>query len=240
MIYFKPAGVRRLGIAIVACLLCFSIGVAQAASPFFWDSIDVDITLETDGDLLVTETQKYVFTQNHTTERYRYIPLDGIDSITDVAVYENNEPLTVETGRRNNNYWIRWKHSLTPPATHTFVIKYRVVGGIQVQGSRGRLHWMALFPERSAAINRGNVTLHLPEALADKVTRFQSRGVASRDRKLDATTFEFAANEALAPQQALTIWWIFPGRRFPCFPPKPTGGSCLLFFLFPSILGTSS
>ena len=81
-------------------MLCLSIGVAQAASPFFWDSIDVDITLETDGDLLITETQTYVFTTQHTPERYRYIPLNGIDQITDVAVSENNEPLTVETGTR--------------------------------------------------------------------------------------------------------------------------------------------
>lgn len=212
MTNFKPTGVWRLCIAVFTCLLCLFIGVAQASSPFFWDSIDVDITLETDGDLLITETQKYVFTQNHTNERYRYIPLNGIDTITDVAVYENNEPLPVETGTRNNNYWIQWQHPLTPPATHTFRIQYRVVGAIQAKGNRSQIYWNALFPERSAAINRGQVTVHVPEALVDQVTNFQGEGVMSRDRQINSTTYEFVANHALEPQQALNIRIEFPSN----------------------------
>ncbi len=202
----------RLCAAILTCFICLGIGVAQASTPFFWDSIDVDLTLETDGDLLVTETQKYVFTQNHTHERYRYIPLDGIDSITDVAVYENNEPLTVETGIRNNDYWIRWQHPLTPPETHTFMIQYRAVGAVQVNGNNSQIYWNALFPERSAAINRGNVTVHVPNALADKVTTFRGEGVESRDRKLNPTTFEFVTTKTLEPQQALNIRIRFPSN----------------------------
>ncbi|MGD1858246.1 MAG: DUF2207 domain-containing protein [Leptolyngbyaceae cyanobacterium] len=186
------------------------MGIAQAATPFFWDSIDVDITLAADGDLLVKETQKYVFTRDHSNERYRYIPLKGIDEITDVAVYENNEPLSVDTGRQNNQYWIRWQHPLTPPAAHTFVVQYRVVGGIQVKDNRAQLYWNAIFPQRSAPINRGTVIVHVPEALAGKVRGFRSEGVMSRDRKLDATTFEFVTKRALAPQEALNIRLEFP------------------------------
>ncbi|MFG6098890.1 DUF2207 domain-containing protein [Leptothoe sp. ISB3NOV94-8A] len=210
MIAVKRRAGWRLCAAIFTCVLCFSISLAQAATPFFWDSIDVDMALEADGDLLVTETQKYVFTQPHSNERYRYIPLEGIDSITDVAVYENNEPLTVQTGRRNNDYWIRWQHSLNAPAAHTFVLQYRVVGGIQVKGNRSQLYWNALFPERSAPINRGNVTLHVPEVLADQVNSFQGEGVASRDRKLNLTTYEFVTSGPLAPQQFLNIRLEFP------------------------------
>ena len=210
MINLKRSAGWRFCLAALACWLCFSGGVAQATSPFFWDDIDVDITLETDGDLLVTETQKYVFTANHTPERYRYIPLKGIGSITDVAVYENNEPLTISTGTRNDNYWIGWQHALTPPAAHTFVLSYRVVGGVQVKGNRSQIYWNALFPERSAAINRGKVTVHVPDALAGKVTVFQGEGVASRDRKLNPTTFEFVPNGALEPQQFLNIRLGFP------------------------------
>ncbi|ESA35860.1 zinc ribbon nin one binding type [Leptolyngbya sp. Heron Island J] len=209
MIAFKQTNWRFFA-AVCACVLCLSIGLAQAATPFFWDSIDVDMTLAANGDLLVTETQTYVFTDSHSNERYRYIPLEGIDNIADVTVYENNEPLAIETGNRNNNYWIRWQHPLNIPATHTFVIKYRVVGGVQVKGNRSQLYWNALFPERSAAINRGRVTLQVPEALADQVTSFQGEGVASRDRKLNPTTFEFVAHGALEPQQFLNIRVEFP------------------------------
>lgn len=196
--------------AIFTCFLCLSLGVAQAATPFFWDSIEVDMTLDTKGDLLVTETQKYVLTASHNNERYRYIPLGGIVGIRDVSVSENNEPLTVEAGVQNNNYWIRWQHPLKPPSAHTFVIQYRVVGGIQTKGNHSQLYWNALFSERSAPINRGKVTVHVPETLADKVKSFRGEGVGSRDRKLNPTTFEFVANSPLAPQQALNIRLEFP------------------------------
>ncbi|MEM1281681.1 MAG: DUF2207 domain-containing protein [Cyanobacteria bacterium P01_H01_bin.152] len=200
----------RLGMAVLVCLLCLGMGIAQAATPFFWDFMNVDITLEANGDLLVKETQKYVFTSNHSNERYRYIPLKGINEITDVAVYENNEPLSVDTGQQNNQYWIRWQHPLNPPAAHTFVVQYRVVGGIQVKDNRAQLYWNAIFPQRSAPINRGTVTVHVPEALVGKVDRFRGEGVTSRDRKLNATTFEFATKGALEPQQALNIRLEFP------------------------------
>lgn len=211
MIALKRVG-WRLGMAVLACLLCLGLGVSQAATPFFWDFVNVDITLETDGDLLVKETQKYVFTGDHSRDRYRYIPLEGIDTITDVAVYENNQPLSVDTGEQNNHYWIRWRHPLYPPAVHTFAIQYRVVGGIQVKGNRAQLYWNAIFPERSAPINHGTVTVHVSEALIGKVKGFRGEGVESRDRKLNATTFEFATEGALEPQQALNIRLEFPAN----------------------------
>ncbi|MEM1251523.1 MAG: DUF2207 domain-containing protein [Cyanobacteria bacterium P01_H01_bin.21] len=210
MIVLKRMARWHICAVAIACFLCLTMGLAQATTPFFWDSIDVDMTLEANGDLLVTETQTYVFTDSHSNERYRYIPLEGISGITDVAVYENNEPLTVETGIRNNNYWIRWRHALTPPEAHTFLINYRVVGGIQVNESRAQLYWNALFPERDAVINRGQVILRVPDALAGQITSFQSEGVRSRDRKLDNTTFEFVTAGPLAPQDALNIRLEFP------------------------------
>lgn len=250
MTHFKLPGVWRFCIAVFTCLLCLSIGLAQAASPFFWDAIDVDINLETNGDLLVTETQKYVFTQNHSNQRYRYIPLDAVNSITDVSVTENNEPLPVETGIRNNNYWIRWQHPLTPPESHTFKLQYRAVGAVQVNGNRSQIYWNALFPERSAAINRGKVTVHVPDALAGKVTQFRGEGVDTQNRKLNPTTFEFVASGALEPQQALNIRISFPSNLLPLpqgqtatWTKGPSPIDPLLPWLFPSgilltILGT--
>ncbi len=81
----------------------------NTSSPFHWDYINVDINVEDNGDMLITETQKYVFTKPHSNERYRYIPLDKVDNITDVAVFEDDKPLTIQTGIENNKFWIKWK-----------------------------------------------------------------------------------------------------------------------------------
>ena len=52
-----------------------SIG-AEEQTPFYWKYINVDIDVQENGDMLITETQKYVFTGPHTNERYRWIPLN--------------------------------------------------------------------------------------------------------------------------------------------------------------------
>ncbi len=45
----------------------------KAEVPFYWDAIKVEIDVQQNSDMWITETQKYVFTGNYTNERYRYI-----------------------------------------------------------------------------------------------------------------------------------------------------------------------
>ena len=66
-----------LPILLIASLAFHGASVAQAP-PFYWEFINVDIDVQENGDMLITETQKYVFTGPHTNERYRYIPLDTV------------------------------------------------------------------------------------------------------------------------------------------------------------------
>ncbi|MFM7423858.1 MAG: hypothetical protein ACKO7W_02440, partial [Elainella sp.] len=81
-----------VGLAILTTVL-ISILPAAAEVPFYWKSIDVEIDVQPNGDMWVTETQNYVFTAKHTNERYRYIPLDKVDEITDVTVTEKGQLL---------------------------------------------------------------------------------------------------------------------------------------------------
>jgi len=105
---------------------------AQGLGPFYWDFINVDIDVQENGDMLITETQKYVFTSNYTNERCRWIPLDKVDAIGDVQVSEEGNILSATTGVKNNQLWVKWTHALSPPESHTFVLKYRVIGGLHV------------------------------------------------------------------------------------------------------------
>jgi hypothetical protein len=56
----------------MASLSLLLVTVTHAAAqqlPFYWDNINVIIDVQTKGDMLVTETQKYVFTADYTNER---------------------------------------------------------------------------------------------------------------------------------------------------------------------------
>ena len=113
--------------------------------PFYWNSINVAIAVQTTGDMLVTETHEYVFNKQHSNQRFRYIPLDKVDDIKDVTVRENNQIIPSQVGKENNQLWIKWKHELNPPESHTFVIEYRVVGGLHQYANTTQVYWKAIF-----------------------------------------------------------------------------------------------
>ncbi len=204
---------KKIVFFLLASLTLFLVTVTHAAAqqiPFYWDNINVIIDVQTNGDMLVTETQKYVFTAAYNNERYRYIPLDKVDAIKDVTVAENNQIIPSSTGTENNQLWIRWQHELKPPDIHTFVIKYRVVGGLQLDGGNTLVYWKAIAAGRKAPVNTGKVTVKLPEALSGKVLSFTNFGAAAVPRQVDTKTFEFVASQAIPPEQELEVQIAFP------------------------------
>ncbi|WP_445250151.1 DUF2207 domain-containing protein [Microcoleus sp. OTE_8_concoct_300] len=205
---------KKIAFLLMASLSLLLVTVTHAAAqqlPFYWDNINVIIDVQTNGDMLVTETEKYVFTADYNTERYRYIPLDKVDEIKDVTVAENNQIIPSSTGTdENNQLWIRWQHELKPPDSHTSVIKYRVVGGLQQDGENTLVYWKAIAAGRKAPINSGIVTVKLPEALSGKVLSFTNFGAAAVPRQVDPKTFEFVASQPILPEQELEVQIAFP------------------------------
>lgn len=183
---------------------------AQTTSPFYWDFINVEMEVQENGDMWVIETQKYVLTASHTNQRYRYITLDGVEQITDIAVFEENRQISSTTGIYNNQQWIQWQHELKPPDSHTFVLKYRVVGGLQVNSQNTQVYWKAIFADRKAPINAAKLTVKLPESLSGKVLSFQNYGVSAIARQVNPTTFEFVADKAVQPGEELEVKVTFP------------------------------
>src|SRR6476469_8382840 len=139
------------------------------------------------------------------------MPLDKVDEIKDVTVAENNQIIPSSTGTdENNQLWIRWQHQLKAPESHTFVIKYRVVGGLQRDGENTLVYWKAIAAGRKAPINSGKVTVKLPEALSGKVLSFTNFGAAAVPRQVDAKTFEFVSSQPIPPEQELEVQIAFP------------------------------
>ena len=214
----KRFGISKRAFSLILCMvLGWAIALtvpqihpAQAAVPFYWESINVDLDVQTNGDMLVTETQKYVFESDYSNQRYRYIRLDKVDGIQDVSVQENNQVLESTVTTEDNQLKIQWSHPLQAPEAHTFVLKYRVIGGLQVEGSSTQVFWRAVFVDRSAPVKTAKVTVHLPEALAGLVTSFQSFDAPANARQVDPRTFEFTAQQELPPQQTLEVQVAFP------------------------------
>ncbi|MGM3305601.1 DUF2207 domain-containing protein [Anabaena sp. WFMT] len=196
---------------LVTVLITFTHAVAQEV-PFYWDYINVNIDVQTNGDMLITETQKYVFKSNYSNQRHRYIRLNKIYEITDVTVEENNQIIPSETGIENNQFWIRWQHQLKSPETHIFVIKYRVIGGSHINDDKTQVYWKAIFADRKAPIQAAKVRVQLPEALSGKVLEFKKFGTAATASQVNPKIFEFIATQPIQPQENLEIQITFPSN----------------------------
>ncbi len=187
----------------------------QAASPhpFYWEKIDVDLQLVESGDLLVTETQKYVFTAPYTNQRTRYIQLDRIDQIKDITVTENNLPVAnLRTSEADKRQYISWEHpQITKfPESHTFVLKYRVVGALEVGNDRTQFNWMAIFPDRKAVVNSARIRLQVPAKLSEFTKNFKTDGVNTTVNNINPTTVDFSSKGSMEPQTKLQIFGEFP------------------------------
>lgn len=199
---------------VSASSLAISSHTLAQEVPFYWNYINVDLDVQTNGDILVTESQEYNFTADYKNQRYRYIPLDKVDEISDVTVQENGKMIPRETGTKADRFlMIKWQHQLKAPEAHTFTLKYRVIGGLQVKDRSTQVYWKAIFGNRQAPVQKANVRVHLPEVLAGKVTDFQIFGANATSRQLNSQTFEFIASKPIEPQQELEVQVTFPSEN---------------------------
>jgi Predicted membrane protein (DUF2207) len=200
-------------LALSLSILSTTVAQATAAHPFYWETMNVDLQLIESGDLLVTETQKYIFTEPYTNQRNRYIKINNIDKIQDIQVTENDRPvanLQVSTAGREQQ--IRWEHTLASkfPEVHTFILKYRVIGGLEVEDTQTKFDWMAIFPDRQALVKSAQVSLHLPAKLSQFAKNFTSNGVATTTKNINPTTIQFTSSGSIDPQSMLAILGKFP------------------------------
>ena len=194
---------------LLAILISFSnIAPATAATYpyyFYWDFINVDIDVQTNGDMLITENQKYVFTKPGKNQRLRYIPLDKVNEITDVSIFEDDKKIAFETGIENKNFWIRWQHQLNPPESHLFTLKYRVIGGLNIYDEKYKVYWKAIFPQRNAPINQAKVRVTFPKTFSRKIQDFRSYGVPTKAKQIDENTVEFVSTRNIPPYQEIEV-----------------------------------
>lgn len=186
--------------------LSFLNAFAKGSSPFHWDFINVDIELQKNGDMLITETQKYVFEkEDYSNQRYRYIPLSKIDKISDVEVYEGNRKLYAETKLKNKQFWIKWKHGRNTQKTHIFILKYRAIGALHVYEYMDHIYWKAIFPKRSAVIKNAKITVYLPDKFKENKLTYISYGISTKAKLINKRTVEFVSLKPLPPNQGIVV-----------------------------------
>ncbi|MDW8268545.1 MAG: DUF2207 domain-containing protein, partial [Anaerolineae bacterium] len=140
-VFRAPAG-RLCGLTgqllLVVILVLGLLPTAAAAAKTYWaERYDVDLVIESDGRLLVTETVVFRFEGGPFTYVFRELAFTELDDIQVVEASVDGRPLPqgtdpgqveIELGRPLE---VTWHLPPTSDATHTFTLVYRVEGAIR-------------------------------------------------------------------------------------------------------------
>ena len=163
----------KISSAVVLLALVFAIvgGVFAQTKTVNWQRYDVDITVQTNGDLRVVETQEIQFVGGTFTSGFATIPLNHTDGITDVKLSEPNRhiylqdnggPYSYTVSTDSSNVTIDWTFPPLADEIRTFVLEYTVHGAVRQYTSGDKLQYLAITRELEFPVFKSIITVHLP------------------------------------------------------------------------------
>jgi len=162
-----------VGVLLIAALLTSHSAIAQERS-FTYERIDVTVDVSPNGMLTVTETMTLDYQGGSFTTASRDIALQRLDDIHNITLQEGERAYAAtQTGtasgtytveRRQDAVTVQWFYPPSSFMTRTFTLRYQVDGAVRVGDEVNQLWWIAIFPERSVAVQQSSVTVRLPEA----------------------------------------------------------------------------
>ncbi|MBC7243515.1 MAG: DUF2207 domain-containing protein [Anaerolineae bacterium] len=213
---------RRWTWVVIAFLLLLGLaaGISQAQEKdLYWDRFDVDITILPNGDFQVVEYQQIVFIGGTFSQGYRSIPLDRVERITNVEVWEgdipyaqsrSNQPGTYEVLEENGQLVVNWYFEPTANASRAWALRYTVQGGLRIYEGGDQLYWKAIYEDRSKPVRAATVTVHLPAALSEDQLVVASYGSDAVWELKDPQTVVFTATREIPAYSGLEVRVQFP------------------------------
>ncbi len=160
---------QQILLSLVTLSLLFAPWHGPAAKSYSADRFDVDVVVQADGSLEVTERLTFRFVGGPFTYVYRHLPAeytDGINvisaSVDGVPLSEGKEAGQVEIAGRNP-VKVTWHFAPTSDSTRTFSLTYRVWGVIRQESDADVLIWQALPDEYEYSIAASTIIVSYPE-----------------------------------------------------------------------------
>ena len=207
-----------------ALLLLIAFPLCEAAAKSYTaEHFDVDWNLTESGVLEVTETVVFRFEGGPFTYVYRELPADYSDGIEGIAASLDGEPLPQgsQAGQfeieGNSPIKVTWHFPPTTDTTHTFQLKYRVLGVIRQAEGADLFWWNALPTDYEYPIASSTVRLTYPPNLQPSGSPEVRRGTAQINQGDGEVTW---TAQNLGPNTPLTVAVPFPAGSIIVTPPE--------------------
>ena len=212
MRYFLPNIPAIIALALLCALAAPTVKAQDAGIPFRWESIEAFVDVQQNGDMLVQVTQDYAFHREYS--RYtlaNYINMERIDQIDQVSVIVDGRDLPVRTAREGGEFKIRWTHIPPPQTDFTFILRYRVQGGLQLGEEEDGAIWAIRFPGdfQGVPIDRGTVTVRVPPSVSSQIRSAKTLWSADVEWP-DSRTVTLNLPETMPDRGALAVAVYFP------------------------------
>lgn len=162
----KRSQMGRVGTMLALFLLLTAL-VAPTAQAKSWEIPEalIDLRLESDGSLLVTEHRTFQFSGEY-THVYQKFDLWKQSKITEIALEGPDGPYSQAKNKAPGTYtWngkqIDW-YFRAVDTTQTFTLTYRVTNAIAMHDDLAELHWQAIGSKWDKGTDWAEVLIHLP------------------------------------------------------------------------------
>lgn len=215
---------RKLMIVIVvlgALLFNAPNALAQEKS-YSADRFDVDVVVQNDGSLHVTETVVFRFVGEPFTFVYRELPTDKTDGVeilqasVDGRTYlrgTNAGQVEVEPG---SDIRVTWHMEPTANTTRTFVLEYRMLGVVRQTASTDVLRFQPLPDEFEYTIDSNTITVRYPASANLQQPPSITAGSADMEQSGNTVTF---TRQNIGPDETLVFGMIFDKGSLISAPP---------------------
>ena len=217
---FKRSG--WMALLLVAALFVLTSTV-QAQKAYSADRFDVNVVVQNDGSLLVTETVVFDFVGGPFTFVFRELPTDHTDGITNITgsvdgrtLSQGDQPGQLEINGRDP-IRITWNLEPSSNTMRTFVLSYHVMGVVRQEEGGDWLLWQALPDEYEYSIASTTTTVTAPANVAPVGEPLVQAGQAAISRDGDQVRF---TSQNLQPNSPLVIGLRYPAGSILTAPPQ--------------------
>lgn len=171
------------GRILLAALICLAGASPVLAKEYRASRFDARIEVLNGGDLRVTETIVFEFTEGTFREVFRTIPTTRTDGVEFVSASMDGMVLPPGEGpgqvrvRRKNGLRVEWHFAPVSPSTHTFELTYIARGVVRQTDAADLLEWRALPREHDYRIAASTVEIVAPVAPLPTGWRIETRRV---------------------------------------------------------------
>lgn len=214
---------QQLFLSLVALSLLFSPWHGPVAKSYSADRFDVDVVVQDDGSLMVTEHLTLRFVGGPFTYVYRHLPAeytDGVDvisaSVDGVPLSEGKDAGQVEIAGRDP-VKVTWHFAPTSDSTRTFDLTYRVWGVIRKESDADVLIWQALPDDYEYNIAASTIRVTYPETVSLLGAPEVQKGTATVEQGTHTVIFDA---RDLKPNSTLIVALRFGAGRLIDAPPQ--------------------